>query len=165
MCTKVAVKHRSILEMILFHRFWSKQNHIRHLTNTVLSFDLSYFVENNIDCYWDLLPKHLSDCLCTKVDPGVAIGDGCVVKTAPPPHRRFCTNCSSIPALHFHPRKIYPDLPEQSNILTIYWPVSLLKVLTITDSVRICRGPKRVPGLFDVPASIGTPTKHTSRPI
>src|SRR5690606_11136752 len=31
-------------------------------------------------------------------------------------------------------------------------------------SVRICRGPKRVPGRFEVPISMGMPTKQASSP-
>src|SRR5690242_5317606 len=31
-------------------------------------------------------------------------------------------------------------------------------------SWRICRGPRRVPGRFDVPTSRGMPTKQASRP-
>src|SRR5882724_6501842 len=32
------------------------------------------------------------------------------------------------------------------------------------DSARICRGPKRAPGRFEVPMSNGTPTKQASSP-
>ncbi|MNT89031.1 hypothetical protein D3C72_2296890 [compost metagenome] len=43
-------------------------------------------------------------------------------------------------------------------------PVAMLYGRIITDSARISRGPKRVPGRREVPMSRGTPTKAASRP-
>ena len=41
-------------------------------------------------------------------------------------------------------------------------PVQLLRGRTITDSVRISRGPNLVPGLLEVAVSTGTPTTQAS---
>jgi hypothetical protein len=42
--------------------------------------------------------------------------------------------------------------------------VAMLYGRSSADSARIWRGPKRVPLRFEVPMSIGTPTKQALRP-
>ncbi|MNR58722.1 hypothetical protein D3C85_1797920 [compost metagenome] len=43
-------------------------------------------------------------------------------------------------------------------------PVAMLYGRIITDSARICRGPKRVPERSEVPMSRGIPMNAASRP-
>ena len=80
---------------------------------------------------------------------------------------RMSLYCSSI-SLHVFTKSygVTMTSPQSATLMELYGcaPVSVLQARTRTDSLRICRGPNLVPLRFEVPQSMGTPTKQASKP-